>query len=442
MSQTMSAPTAGSSLAPKPTMTLDEALVEAHRCLMCWDAPCIKACPTDIDVPQFIKRIANNDLVGSARTILDANILGASCARVCPTEMLCAGACVLNDLHERPIDIGRLQAFATDDVVFGGVEIFSKAEPTGNTVAVVGAGPAGLSCAAELAKLGHEVVVYDANEKPGGLNTYGVASYKMDIPTSLAEVEFIKGLGVEIQSGVSVGSDVTIESLISDHDAVFLGVGLGGVPALDLEGEELAGVADALDFIADVRSGSVDLSGESVAVIGGGNTAVDAVSQASMLGAKRVSLVYRRGPSQMGGYAHDVERAQRNGVEFVFWRAPLSIQGEDSVDGLLVEGTELLSDGSLVRVPGTEALMPATVVLRATGQAKRVSFFSDIDGVATDDGGRVIVDDNFRTQNPNIWAGGDCVNGGMEVVNAVQHGKLAAKDIDQALRDTAVTNKG
>ena len=203
MSQTISAPNAGSSLAPKPTMTLDEALVEAHRCLMCWDAPCIKACPTDIDVPQFIKRIANNDLVGSARTILDANILGASCARGCPTEMLCAGACVLNDLHERPIDIGRLQAFATDDVVFGDVKIFPKVEPTGNTVAVVGAGPAGLSCAAELAKLGHEVVVYDANEQPGGLNTYGVASYKMDIPTSLAEVEFMQRAGTRIWHAIN-----------------------------------------------------------------------------------------------------------------------------------------------------------------------------------------------------------------------------------------------
>jgi glutamate synthase (NADPH/NADH) small chain len=418
-------------------MTLDEALVEAHRCLMCWDAPCIKACPTDINVPQFIKQIAHSDLVGSARTILDANILGASCARVCPTEMLCAGACVLNLLHERPIDIGRLQAFATDDVVFGDVDIFPKAEPTGNTVAVVGAGPAGLSCAAELAKLGHAVVVYDANEQPGGLNTYGVASYKMDIPTSLAEVEFIKGLGVEIRSGVSVGSDVTIESLISDHDAVFLGVGLGGVPALGLEGEELSGVGDALDFIADVRAGSVDLSGETVAVIGGGNTAIDAVTQASMLGPDRVYLVYRRGPKQMGGYAHDVDRARHNGVEFVHWVSPVRLEGTDSVEGLVVEGTVLSDDGTLSTVPDSESRIAATFVLRATGQAKRTSFFSDIEGVTIDDSGRVVVDDSFRTDNPNIWAGGDCVNGGKEVVNAVQHGKLAGRDIDEKLRTAA-----
>jgi dihydropyrimidine dehydrogenase (NAD+) subunit PreT len=437
MSLSMSGPTAESSLAPKPTMTLDEALGEAHRCLMCWDAPCIKACPTDINVPQFIKQIAHSDLVGSARTILDANILGASCARVCPTEMLCAGACVMNLLHERPIDIGRLQAFATDDVVFGDVKIFSKAKPTGYTVAVVGAGPAGLSCAAEVAKRGHDVVVYDANEQPGGLNTYGVASYKMDIPTSLAEVEFIKGLGVEIRSGVSVGSDVTIDSLITDHDAVFLGVGLGGVPALGLEGEELTGVADALDFIAEVRAGSVDLSGETVAVIGGGNTAIDAVTQASMLGADRVYLVYRRGPGQMGGYAHDVQRARHNGVEFVHWASPVRIEGGDSVERLVVEGTVLSDDGVLSVVPDTESKIAATVVLRATGQERRTSFFSGIDGIAVDGGGRVVVDENFRTENPSIWAGGDCVNGGKEVVNAVQHGKLAAWDIDEKLRHAA-----
>lgn len=438
----MSAPSHGSSLVPKPTMTLDEALIEAHRCLMCWDAPCTKACPTDINVPRFIKQIATSDLVGSARTILGANILGASCARVCPTEMLCAGACVLNDLHERPIDIGRLQAFATDDVVFGDVKIFEPADSTGMSVGIVGAGPAGLSCAAELARLGHSAVIYDANDQPGGLNTHGVASYKMDIPTSLAEVDFIRGLGVEIRSGVSIGKDVSIEQLTSDHDALFLGVGLGGVPSLGLEGEGLPGNQDALDFIANVRAGSVDLTGETVVVIGGGNTAIDAVTQASMLGADRVSLVYRRGPAQMGGYAHDVDRARRNGVEFVHWKAPVRIEGAESVEALIVEATVLSDDGELSAVSGTESLIPATMVLRATGQAKRRSFLAGIDGVTIDDGGRVIVDDNFRTDNPNIWAGGDCVNGGKEVVNAVQHGKLAARGIDEHLAARAAAPRG
>ncbi|GMR01885.1 MAG: NAD(P)-dependent oxidoreductase [Acidimicrobiia bacterium] len=428
-------------LAPAPTMTVDEALVEAHRCLMCWDAPCTRACPTSIDVPGFIKAIANNDLVGSARTILESNILGASCARVCPTEVLCAGACVLNDLHERPIDIGRLQAYATDDVVFGDVEVFSSVEATGHSVGIVGAGPAGLSCGAELAKLGHHVVLYDANDEPGGLNTYGVANYKMDKSTSLREVEFIESLGVEIRPSTAVGSDVSIEDLLATHEALFLGVGLGSVPPLGLGGEDLDGVADALDFIADVRAGSVDLTGERIAVIGGGNTAIDAVSQASRLGAERVYLVYRRGRDEMRAYPHDIERALSSGVEFVHWSAPKRIEGDGTVTALVCERTEYAEDANgslcLVSVPDSEYRLPVTMVLRATGQEKRVSFFEEVEDVDTDEEGRVLVDDVFRTGNPKIWAGGDCVNGGKEVVNAVAHGRAAALDIDRTLRSVA-----
>lgn len=437
MSQTMM-----SGLAASPTMTKDEALVEAHRCLMCWDAPCTRACPTTIDVPKFIKAIANDDLIGSARTILESNILGASCARVCPTEVLCAGACVLNDLHERPIDIGRLQAYATDGVVFGGVSLFSVAESSGHSVGIVGAGPAGLSCAAELAQRGHQVVVYDANEQPGGLNTYGVANYKMDMATALAEVEYVKGFGVEIRSNTAIGSDVSFDELLGDHDAVFLGVGLGSVPPLGLEGEELDGVEDALDFIAHVRSGGVDLTGERVAVIGGGNTAIDAVTQAAKSGADHVSLVYRRGRDEMRSYPHDIERALNNGVELIHWSTPNRIEGNGSVSALVCHRTEHITvrDGStkLVTLPNSEYSIPVTRVMRATGQEKRVSFLDGLPGVATDGGGRVIVDDTFTTGNERIWAGGDCVNGGKEVVNAVAHGKAAALDIDQKLRSVAV----
>ena len=428
-------------LEPPAPLTRQEALAEADRCLMCWDAPCIRACPTAIDVPEFIKRIATGDDVGSARTILSSNILGSSCARVCPTEVLCEGACVLNDLHTRPIQIGRLQGYSTDPVVLGGIQIFAKGEPSGRSVAVVGAGPAGLSCAAELVQYGHDVVVLDAAESPGGLNTRGVADYKLRSETAIAEVAWIEELGVEIRQGVTVGTDVAVDVLLDEYDALFLGVGLGDIMPVGIPGEDLPGSEDALQFIARLKANSrqeMSLEGQRVAVIGGGNTAIDAATQSARLGAEKVYLIYRRGRQEMRAYDHEVELAMADGVEFIFWTAPVAISGTDSVTGLACRRTEVV-DSQVTLLDGTDSHLEVSRVFRATGQEKRRSFLEEIPGVETDHGGRVVLDEDFRTGNQKIWAGGDCANGGKEVVNAVAHGKQAAQSINASLRGEAVS---
>lgn len=423
----------------KPPYRPAEAVIEANRCLFCYDAPCIMACPTGIDIPTFIKRIANGNPAGAAKTILSANILGASCARVCPTEVLCEGACVVLDREGEAVKIGRLQRFATDSVAGQAAALLPKRlAPTGKRIAVVGAGPAGLGCAAELARLGHKVVIFERAEQAGGLNTYGIAYYKMKPVISLEEVDLVRSLGVDIRCGVEVGKDVTAAQLESEFDAVFLGIGLGDGTRLRIPGENLTGVRDALDFIRDIHTKPLNevAVGTSVAVIGCGNTAIDAATQARRLGAERVIVIYRRTEADMSAYGFEYRLAQADGAQFLFNTIPVEVIGEAGrVTALRVVRTRNSPGGSAEPLPGTEFTMHFDLVLKAVGQEKQSDRISQLfPGLAIDKRGVVQRDPTTGATNlPTIFAGGDCGNGGREVVNAVGEGKKAARGIHAML---------
>ncbi len=428
----------------KPPLSPQEARVEAARCLYCFDAPCIMACPTGIDIPAFIKKIAVDNVTGAARTILEANVLGASCARVCPTQVLCEGACVMLDLEKEPIQIGRLQRHATDHVAARGIQVLhAPAVKSGKRVAVIGAGPAGLGCAAELARLGHAVTVFDRKPAGGGLNTYGIAYYKMKPEVSLDEVRMIERLGVEFRTGVEVGRDVQAADLERDYDAIFLGIGLGGANRLGIPGEDLPEVIDALDFIEWIHTRPLaDVPvGRRVAVLGCGNTAIDAVTQALRLGAERATIVYRRGREDMSAYDFEYELAKSDGAHFLFHAAPVEVVGESGhVAGLRLARTES-RDGRVTSVPGSEWVEPVDLVLKAVGQEKQAALLQRIfPGLAIDSRGRVEHDpQTMRTSLPKVFAGGDCTSGGREVVNAVAEGKKAARGIHRHLAGDTVS---
>lgn len=425
-----------------PALTAAEAMHEANRCLYCYDAPCMHACPTHIDVPSFIKKIASGNLHGSARVIFDANPIGATCARVCPVEVLCEGACVEKTLLDKPIEIGRLQRYATDHAMSNGRQIFTKGESNGKSVGVVGSGPAGLSCAAYLARLGYEVTVYERKAQAGGLDTYGMAEYKMPQKVSLDEVEHIAAMGVkfmlntEIVHGVEPESEVLGEvnsvgfDLLNEwHDAIFLGTGLGETNKLNIPGEDLEGVYDALEFIHYIKTRdwkSVPL-GKNVVVIGAGNTAIDAVTQAKRLGAEKVTMVYRRTEKDASAYDYELELARKDGVEFIWQAAPVGIMSDEEnthVTGLRCEKT----NGSLDLFH-----IDCDMVIKAVGQQKMRNFFSDVAGIEVDEKGRVVINDQMQTSNPKVFSGGDCANGGKEAVDASQMGKLAAMGIHEAV---------
>ncbi|WP_434623920.1 NAD(P)-dependent oxidoreductase [Azospirillum sp. B2RO_4] len=412
-----------------PAMTPVQALAESNRCLFCYDAPCIKACPTGIDIPAFIRSIATGNLKGAATTILSENIMGGTCGRVCPTETLCEQSCVRNRAEDRPVAIGRLQRHATDRLIDGEpAHPFPRAAATGKRVAVVGAGPAGLSCAHRLATLGHEVTVFEAKAKSGGLNEYGLAPYKMADDFAQREVAFILGVGgITVEHGRKLGADLSLDSLRADFDAVFLGVGLGSNNRLGIPGEERAGVEDATAFIERVRQappGQPPAVGSKVVVIGGGNTAVDAAIQAKRLGAEDVTLVYRRGRAQMGATAWEQELAQTEGVVLKTFAAPKEI-GETSIT---FERTRL-TDGKLAGTGETFTLQ-ADMVLKAVGQKLSAD---TLDGLQVT-GGKIAIDDAYRTTLAKVWAGGDCVATGEDLtVQSVQDGKLAARAIHSHL---------
>jgi len=415
------------------------ALIDSSRCFFCHDAPCIEACPTGIDIPGFIRKIATGNTKGAATTILRENIFGGACARVCPTEVLCEQACVRNHSEDKPVNIGALQRYATDHLFASGARPFTRAAASGKRVAVVGGGPAGLACAHRLAMLGHAVTVFEAKEKLGGLNEYGVAAYKVADDFARREVEFVLSLGgIEARCGKMLGRDVTLTQLRKDFDAVFLGMGLGGVNALQTEGEDMQGVEDAVAYIARLRQAK-DKSklpvGRRIVVIGGGNTAIDIAVQSKRLGAEDVTIVYRRGPGQMSATAHEQEFAQTNGVKIKHWAKPARLLGEGG-RGRAAEFEYTRMDGDKLVGTGERFTLAADMVFKAIGQTFVPNPLANGSQQALDlKGGRIAVNTDRQTSLPGVFAGGDCVSGGQDLtVQAVQDGKLAAHAIDRYLR--------
>ncbi len=423
----------------KPAFNPAGAIAEANRCLYCHDAPCINACPTSIDIPEFIRKIATNNMRGAAQTILSANIFGHSCARVCPVDVLCQGACVYHNLQQPPIQIGRLQRYATDHALRHGMKFFHKGQDTGKKIAIVGAGPAGLACAHELTVRGHQAVVYDASPYPGGLNISGIAAYKMKSQDVLDEVHEVMEIGFEVHSDTVVGKDISVEALDRDYDAILFATGLGSDSLPEIEGTGLDGVIGAVALINRIKLDpefSIDPVKNAV-IIGGGNTAIDAVRELLQAGVPQVTMLYRRTAGEMSGYAHEWKAAREEGADVIWQAIPTAIHG----DGKAVNHVHAVhvrlgaTPHSLEPLRDTQFEIPADLVVFAVGQQHFSHFFASL-GIDYQAGKVVVNPITGQTSNPRYFAAGDCVNGAKEVVNAVAEGKKAALGIDQLLRNS------
>lgn len=416
----------------KPYMNPTMAYYESSRCLYCFDAPCVQACPTGIDIPLFIRQIHTDNITGAAKTIYDSNYFGNICGKVCPTEVLCEGACVYNLQNVKPIEIGRLQSFATSKVIGEGKPLYELAKANGKKVAIIGAGPAGIACACELRLRGYEVNIFEAKSQPSGLALYGCAPYKVTNKDVLDEMDYLQNqFGFAILYNQPIQSKEDLQQLENEYDAIFLGIGLGDTRVLNIEGEDLTGCVGATEFIEEVKLNPLKVdTGNKVVVVGGGNTAMDAASESARLGAEEVTLAYRRSKEDMGAYEFEYDLAKGVGVKGIFNASPVAILGNGKVEGIRFIKTEN-QNGQLSTVPDSEFDIACDRVILATGQAKQTHFLNQIDQLKLTSNGKIEVNpDTFQTSNPKYFAGGDAVNGGAEVVNAAAEGKRAAMGID------------